>query len=99
MAMEYDQTELAALHRIDRARGTVLLWIVVVALLEAALLITFALLADFTNRTHVLLLIASVLIYGTVGLSVVALGAYVKLCSLRVLSGIQALRDERAGGH
>ena len=70
MTMLADDTELFALRRIDQARATVTRWVIGVAAAEGVLLIAFALLADFSDRTHVLLLLSSFLIYGTIGMSI-----------------------------
>ena len=90
-----DDTEMFALQRIDRARAIVWRWVVGIAAVEGVLLIAFALLADFTNRTHLLLFLSSILIYGTIGLSIAALASYVRLCSLRVVSAIESLHSEQ----
>ena len=67
------------------------------AVLEAILLGTFLLAADFTNRTHILLL---VMFAGGLSLLVLAsmvLGAFVNRQTLRVLTAVETLRAERAG--
>ena len=83
-----DNAASEALHRIDRSRRTVTAWIAGAGTLEGILLVAFILLADFGNRTHLLLLIAALLVYGTLALGLLALGAYVRTCSLRVIDAI-----------
>jgi Kef-type K+ transport system membrane component KefB len=67
------------------------------AVLEALLLAAFLFAADFTNRTHVLLL---VMFAGGLCLMVLAamvLAAYVNRHTLRVLTAVETLRAERTG--
>jgi hypothetical protein len=59
---------------------------------EMAFLIAFVLLADFSNRTHVLLLIAAIGTYGIVVLSLVAVTAQLNQGILRVLKALELLR-------
>jgi len=63
------------LNRIERSERTRKLAIVGAALAEAALLAAFLLAADFSNRVHLLLLIATVAIYTILSLGLVALNA------------------------
>lgn len=93
-----DDSGARALERIDRAKATVTRWVISVALVEGALLIAFALLADFSNRTHLLLLLSSLLIYGTIGLSIAAVAAYIRVCTLRIISAIELLQRPQADG-
>ncbi len=61
------------------------------ALLEAAFLAAFLLLADFSNRTHVLLLLSTVAGYTIVILGLVAVAAQVEKNSLRMLKALEAV--------
>ena len=53
------------------------------------MLVAFLLAADFSNRTHLLLLIATVGGYTVVVVGLVALGAYVNRAVLRVLKAVE----------
>ena len=53
-------------------------------------MLTFLFLADLHNRTHVLLLIGTVMTYSILVLGLVALGAHVNRAVLRVLQAIDA---------
>ena len=57
----------------------------------------FLLLADFSNRTHTLLLITTIAVYTILAFGLVALGTHVNRNTLRVLKAIELLgqRDER----
>lgn len=82
----------SALDRVDRAERSYKLTFLAAAAAESAFLIGYLLLADFSNRLHVLLLIASVAIYSIVALGLVALGVHVKSCTLRILKAIDLAR-------
>lgn len=77
------------LDRIDRARRQCFGAFVGAALLEGAGLFAFAWLADFSDRTHLLILIAAVLTYGTIGIGLVALGVYTRWWALRIVQAVQ----------
>ena len=61
-------------------------------MLEGAFLLTFLMLADFTNRLHVLLLLGTVMTYTILAIGLVALGAHVNRAILRVLHAIDEIR-------
>ena len=52
-------------------------------------------LADLSNRTHVLLLIATVATDTIIGLGLVALGAHVNRNTLRILRAVQLAAEGR----
>ncbi len=62
-----------------------------VAIIELAFFAGFLLLADFSNRVHLLLFIASVSIYTILAFGLVALGIFVNRNTLRVLRAIELL--------
>ena len=84
---------VAALERVDRGRRNLTRAIIAVAVVEATLLVTFLLLMDYRDRLHWLLLVAALLVYCTLGLGLIALGAYVNLVTQRILKAI-ALQGE-----
>ncbi len=88
-----DEIRSEVLVRIDRTERNYRLAFLGAVVLEAAFLTTFLLAADFSNRTHVLLLLASVMTYSILGLGLVALGAHVNRATLRVLQAIDAAKD------
>lgn len=91
-----DAIRANALGRVERGRRHVTLAIALAAIVEGAGLIAFVLLANFSDRTHLLLLIASLLIYGTLAFGIIALGAYVNYCTWRVLKAVAASGEEPA---
>lgn len=76
------------LDRIDRARRSYFNAFIAAAALEGLGLGAFALLADWSDRTHLLILIAAVLTYGTIALGLVALGVYTRWWALRIVRAI-----------
>lgn len=65
----------------------------VAALVEAAGLIGVLLLADFSDQTHRLILIQTLLVYGTLALGILAVGILVRQGTLRVLAALEAKGD------
>ncbi|MCU0238473.1 MAG: hypothetical protein MUC29_03450 [Pyrinomonadaceae bacterium] len=59
------------------------------AVIEMLLIATFLLLADFTNRTHTLLLIVTIATYTIIGFGLMALGSHINRNTLRILQAIQ----------
>jgi hypothetical protein len=86
-----DEARRASLERIDRGERNYRAAFFGAVLLEALFLAAFLLLADFSNRVHLLLLLASVAAYTIVALGLVALGAHVSRNTLRVLKAVEAL--------
>jgi hypothetical protein len=66
------------------------------AVLEAVFLGGFLLVADFANRTHVLLLMVFAASLSLLVLAGMALGAFVNRHTLRVLTAVELLRGELA---
>lgn len=84
-----DRVRGAVLDRIARSERNYKLAFWSAATLEACFLIAFVLLADFSNRLHVLILLSTVAVYSLVGLGLVALGAHVSQCTDRVLKAFE----------
>ena len=78
----------SALDRVDRTERNYKITFFGAAVIEAAFLLGFLLLADFSNRTHVLLLIATVATYTLLALGLVALGTHSNRNTLRILRAI-----------
>ena len=79
---------LARINRIER--NFILAFFAAVAV-EALFLVAFCLAADFSNRMHLLLLIATVGSYSIVLLGLAALGAHMNRGVLRILKAIELL--------
>jgi hypothetical protein len=87
-----DPTAPAA-DRSARSFRSAFRWLLVAAGWELALLVALLLLIDWSERAHVLILVATLLGYGTVVLAGVALAAYVRASALRVLAGVEMLEQ------
>ena len=81
------------LARIDRTERNYRLAFFGAVALEGLFLMTFLFAVDFTNRTHVLLLLGTVMTYTIVALGLVALGAHINRGTLRVLQAIDAAKS------
>ena len=92
---DLDRVRAAALAQVDRSERNFKLAFFGAALLESAFLVTFLLLADLSNRMHILLLISTVSCYGIVVLGLVALAAHINRGVMRVLKAVELLPGAR----
>lgn len=88
-----DEIRNDVLARMDRAERNYKLAFIAAAVVEGAFLAAFLLLADFTNRTHVLLLMGTVTTYSILAFGLIALGAHVNRAILRVLHAIDGIKN------
>ncbi len=79
------------LDLIERNESNYKLSFIGAALVEMLFIAAFLLLADFSNRVHVLLFIASFSVYTILVFGLIALGLHVNRNTLRVLSAIELL--------
>ena len=86
---DLDSVRAAALSRIDRSERNFKLAFLAAAVVESAFIVSFLVLADFSNRLHLLLLISTVSCYSIVVLGLVALGAHINRGIARVLKGLE----------
>jgi len=93
--VDLDAVRAAALARIDRSERNFKLAFFGAMIVESAFVLSFLLLADFSNRLHVLLLISTVSCYTIVVLGLVALGAHVNRSIARVLKAVELLPNSR----
>jgi hypothetical protein len=93
---DLDRVRVGSLDRIERIERNYKIAFGGAAAVEALLLGGFLLLADFSDRLHLLLLIGTVAVYTIVGLGLLALGAHVSRNTQIVLRAIEAAR-ERGG--
>jgi hypothetical protein len=88
-----DEVRAAALARIDRSERNFKLAFFAAAIVEFAFLVSFLLLADLSNRVHLLLLISTVSCYTIVAVGLFALGAHINRGIARVLKAVELLRE------
>ena len=91
--VKLDEVRAAALARIDRSERWFKLAFWGAFAVETSFIVSFFLLADLSNRMHVLLLISTVSCYSIVVLGLVALGAYVNRGIARLLKAIELQRN------
>ena len=84
-----DQIRIEAMERIQRSERKFKLVLLAAAAWEALFLGAFVLAADFHNRMHVLLLLATIGSYTLLMLGLFALGEHINRGILRVLKAIQ----------
>jgi uncharacterized membrane protein (DUF485 family) len=90
MSNELNEVRSNVLAQIEAVENRYKFAFVAAALAEAVFLGLFILLADFSERLHVLLLIAAVAIYTIVAFGLIALGLHVTRNTLRVIRAIEA---------
>lgn len=82
-----------ALDRAERTERQFKLTIVAAAVVEAVFLVALVWLVDFSDRTHLVILVATVMTYSLIGIGLAALGAHVNRVGLRILRAL----DGQAG--
>jgi hypothetical protein len=87
-----DEVRGKALASIERSERNYRLVFMIAAVWEVLFLLAFILAADFSNRLHLLLLIATVGSYSMIVIGLVALGAHVNRVVLRILKAIELLK-------
>jgi hypothetical protein len=83
----------SALARIERSERNSKIAFFAAAMVEVAFLVGFFLLADLSNRTHVLILLATVAVYTILALGMVVLGMHTSRSTLRILHAIELLEE------
>ena len=88
-----DARRRSALDRVERSERTVRNVLVLAAAFETTLLAVAVLIMDWSSRLHILMLVLSCLVYGTLGFGMVALAAFMKRNTLRVLAAMELLES------
>lgn len=91
MSDKINEIRTGTLNLIERNERNYKLAFVGAALVEMLFIAAFLLLADFSNRVHVLLFVASFSVYTILIFGLIALGLHVNRNTLRVLSAIELL--------
>jgi hypothetical protein len=87
--VDLDRVRAAALERIDRSERNYKIAFFGAGVVETAFIVSFLLLADLSNRLHLLLLISTVSCYSIVVLGLFALGAHFNRGVARVLKAVE----------
>ena len=96
-ANNIDAVRGSALSRIERSERNYKAAFFWAALIEALFLPGFLLLADFSNRLHLLLLLSTIAIYTILALGLLALGSYMNRNTLRILKAVELLGSQLTG--
>ena len=88
-SVNLDAVRAAALARIDRSERNFKLAFIGAGIVETAFIVGFLLLADLSNRLHLLLLVSTVSCYSIVVLGLFALGAHINRGIARVLKAVE----------
>ena len=91
--VKLDEVRAAALARVDRSERNFKLAFIGAGFVEVLFILSFILLADLSNRTHLLLLISTVSSYSIVVLGLFALGAHINRGVARVLKAVELLKE------
>lgn len=94
MSTKVDEIRNSTLQQIDKTERNYKFAFIGAALIEAAFIAGFLLLADFSNRTHILLMIVAFAVYTILGCGLFALGMHINRNTLRVLRAIEILEKE-----
>ena len=86
-----DEVRAAAIARVERSDRNFKLAFIGAGVVESAFILSFILLADLSDRLHLLLLISTVSCYSIVVLGLFALGAHVNRGIARVLKAVELL--------
>ena len=89
--VDLDRVRAAALARIDRSERNFKLAFIGAGIVESMFIVSFLLLADLSNRMHLLLLISTVSCYSIVVLGLFALAAHINRAVARVLKAVELL--------
>jgi hypothetical protein len=90
MTTDVESIRANTLKQIEKTESNYRLAFIAAAILEAAFLVGFLLLADLSNRIHVLLFISTIAVYGIMAIGLIALGVHVNRNTLRIIRAIEA---------
>ena len=90
MTTNIEDIRANTLKQIEKTESNYKLAFIGAALLEAAFLAGFLVLADLSNRDHVLLFISTIAVYGILAFGLVALGVHGNRNTLRIIRAIEA---------
>ena len=91
MSEKINEIRANTLNLVERNERNYKLAFVGAAFIEALFITAFLLLADFSNRVHVLLLITTITIYTILAFGLLALGLHVNRNTLRVLNALEMI--------
>jgi len=89
MNKNLDDIRKTTLTQIERTERNYKLMFFGMAAIEVIFIAAFLVLADFSNRVHLLLLISSMSVYTIIGFGLIALGLHVNQNALRIINAIE----------
>ncbi len=93
MSDKINEIRVNTLNLIERNERNYKFTFIGAAVVEMLFLAAFLLLADFSNRVHVLLLITTITVYTILAFGLFALGLHVNRNTLRVLNALEAIAE------
>jgi hypothetical protein len=87
--LNLDRRRRAALDQVHKSEQRFRYLMVGVFLWEAVLLAVIILYMDFGDRMHVLIFLSTAIVYGTLGIGLVTLGAYLRQNTLQILAALE----------
>jgi hypothetical protein len=84
------------LKQIEKNERNYKLTFLAAAVVEVIFIIAFLLLADLSNRTHILLLLITIVVYTMIGFGLIALGLHVNRNTLRVLRAVGLIKGDES---
>jgi len=91
MSEKINEIRKNTLNKIERSERNYKYAVSGAAFIELFFFAAFLVLADFSDRTHVLLLITTIAVYTITAFGLIALGIHVNQNTLRVLNAIELL--------
>ncbi|MDQ3712258.1 MAG: hypothetical protein M3388_08580 [Acidobacteriota bacterium] len=96
MSEKINEIRSNTLNQIERNERNYKFSFIGAAFVELLFFVAFLLLADFSNRVHILLLIMTIVIYTIMAFGLLALRLHVNRNTLRVLNAIELLgKDDK----
>ncbi len=93
MTDQLDKIRSNTLNQIEKTEKNFKFAVVGAAVLELAFFAGFLLLADLSNRNHLLLLLAAIAIYTILALGLVALGIHNNRNALRIIRAVETIKN------
>lgn len=90
MSARHSDPVTSALDRAERHARNTRLTVLGATSVEGILLLLSLMITDWTNSTHVLIVLSSVLVCSVLGLGLLALGTHVSRVGARVVSALDA---------
>lgn len=88
-----DKIRINTLRQMEKTEGHYKLGFIAAAVLELAFIVSLLLLADLSNRSHLIMLIAAFAVYTILAAGLVILGIHINRSTLRVIRAIETIDE------